>query len=82
MTPRKLVNDFFNVNRNVLVHVKQSEAGQTFVCHTGAKGTFNMLQTTEQSFSAARSYWESAQNCNESFDVGVEPGDLGQSCSQ
>ena len=39
MTPRELVYDFFNVNGNVLVHVNQSQAGQTFVCHTRAKGT-------------------------------------------
>ena len=62
--------------------MNQTQAGQTFVCHTRAKGTFNTLQTTERSFSATRSYWESAQKCNESFDVGVELRDLGQSCSQ
>ena len=82
MTPRKLVYDFFNVNRNIVVHVKQSQARQTFVGHTRAKNAFDALQTTERSLSATRRYWESTQHRDQSFDVGVEIGDLRQSCSE
>ena len=73
MTPRKLVYDFFDVNR---VHVKQSQARQMLVGHTRAKNAFNTLQTTERTLSATRSYWESTQHSDEGFDVGVELGDL------
>ena len=33
MMSRKLINDFFNVDWYVLMHVKQSQARETFVAH-------------------------------------------------
>ena len=76
MTPRKLVYDSFDVDRNILVHMKQSQARQTFVGHTRAKDAFNALQTTERSLSATGRYWESTQHRDQSFDVGEELGGL------
>ena len=57
MTLRKL-NDFFNVDWYVLMHVKQSQAREKLVAHAIPKVSFDTLKSTERPFCTKRGHRE------------------------